>query len=215
MNHKLDCWKIVAFYELGVGGPFASCTCGVDREQSGDQMSAVAPTNDSQSITPDELRKSCRQVRARPQGLRLDPDVVEAAADEWQDCEERWLKNVEVDSIVIADLRQRLEAARPFVEAAAEEAFTGAKWAELAQAWLDAALAGEEKPMNEIEPTLESELCALLNRYSAENPSDTPDFVLARFLVSCLDAWNAGVARREEWYGRKCGDGAALAGEKP
>lgn len=39
-------------------------------------------------------------------------------------------------------LRQRLEAARPFVETAAEEAFTGPKWAELAQAWLDDA-AGE------------------------------------------------------------------------
>ena len=32
---------------------------------------------------PDELRKSCRQVRARPNGLRLDPDAVEAAADAW------------------------------------------------------------------------------------------------------------------------------------
>ena len=111
MNHKLDCWKIVAFYELGVGGPFASCTCGVDREQSGDQMSAVAPTNDSQSITPDELRKSCRQVRARPQGLRLDPDVVEAAADAWDHDNYAHAVEVAAKDLRIEELSKRLEAA--------------------------------------------------------------------------------------------------------
>ena len=64
---------------------------------------------------------------------------------------------------------------------------------------------------------LENDLSLLINRYSAEKASDTPDFVLARFLMTCLDAWNAGVARREGWWGRKCGDGAALAAveEKP
>lgn len=62
---------------------------------------------------------------------------------------------------------------------------------------------------------LEKDLAAVLNRHSAENATDTPDFVLARYLLTCLDAWNAGVARREEWYGRKAGNGAALvAGEE-
>jgi hypothetical protein len=41
--------------------------------------------------------------------------------------------------------RRRLEDARPFVEAAAEEAFTGPEWAAKAKAWL-AAPEGEEKP---------------------------------------------------------------------
>ena len=48
----------------------------------------------------------------------------------------------------------------------------------------------------------EKELEQLLNRHSMENDSFTPDFVLARYLVECLAAWNAAVADREQWYGR-------------
>jgi len=42
----------------------------------------------------------------------------------------------------------------------------------------------------------------VLNRFSAENGSDTPDFLLARYLLGCLAAWNTGVRAREQWYGR-------------
>ena len=49
---------------------------------------------------------------------------------------------------------------------------------------------------------LESELCSVLNRYSTENASNTPDFILAQFLLGCLAAWNIGVQQRETWYGR-------------
>jgi hypothetical protein len=41
-------------------------------------------------------------------------------------------------------LRRRLEDARPFVEAAAEEAFTGPEWATKAKAWLAPQGPGEE-----------------------------------------------------------------------
>jgi hypothetical protein len=54
------------------------------------------------------------------------------------------------------------------------------------------------------------ELESLINRYSQENGSDTPDFVLAGYLRDCLSAWNTAVKARERWYGRKCGDGASL-----
>lgn len=43
---------------------------------------------------------------------------------------------------------------------------------------------------------------SLLNRHSQENWSDTPDFILARYLLDCLAAWNKGVRHRETWYGR-------------
>lgn len=46
------------------------------------------------------------------------------------------------------------------------------------------------------------ELRALCNRYSAENGSDTPDFILAEFLVDCLTAFDRTVRHRERWYGR-------------
>lgn len=48
----------------------------------------------------------------------------------------------------------------------------------------------------------EKELEHLLNRYSLENDSDTPDFVLARYLKGCLMTWNEAVVDRETWYGR-------------
>lgn len=46
---------------------------------------------------------------------------------------------------------------------------------------------------------LERELSALLNKHSAENGSDTPDFVLARFLMCCLEAFDAAHNRCRQW----------------
>lgn len=48
----------------------------------------------------------------------------------------------------------------------------------------------------------EKELESLINRHSKENESNTPDFILAQYLSSCLAAWNTGVQQREGWYGR-------------
>lgn len=46
------------------------------------------------------------------------------------------------------------------------------------------------------------ELTNLLNRYSKENISNTPDFILASYIESCLQAFNQAVVSRESWYGR-------------
>lgn len=46
------------------------------------------------------------------------------------------------------------------------------------------------------------ELTILLNRHSLENGSDTPDFILAGYLMSCLESYNAAITAREAWYGR-------------
>ena len=46
------------------------------------------------------------------------------------------------------------------------------------------------------------ELEALLNHYSLEGYSDTPDFILAQYLWDCLAAFNRAVNERTEWYGR-------------
>jgi hypothetical protein len=50
--------------------------------------------------------------------------------------------------------------------------------------------------------SFEKELEFLLNKYSRENDSNTPDFVLAKYLVNCLHTWNDSVSAREVWYGR-------------
>lgn len=48
---------------------------------------------------------------------------------------------------------------------------------------------------------LRAEIAAAINRCSAENGSDTPDFILANFLTSCLEAFDAATVVRQNWYG--------------
>ena len=51
------------------------------------------------------------------------------------------------------------------------------------------------------ESELQKELSELLNKHSMENFSNTPDFILAQFLLSCLAAWSNNVMERDRWYG--------------
>jgi hypothetical protein len=46
----------------------------------------------------------------------------------------------------------------------------------------------------------EKDLTVLINKHSVESESDTPDFVLAKYLVKCLQAYELTVVRRDEWY---------------
>lgn len=45
------------------------------------------------------------------------------------------------------------------------------------------------------------ELEGLLNRHSKENGSNTPDFILSVYLMSCLEAFDHAVNHRNHWYG--------------
>ena len=45
------------------------------------------------------------------------------------------------------------------------------------------------------------ELTTLLNRYSIENNSDTPDFILAEYILKSLEAFETATKIRDEWYG--------------
>jgi hypothetical protein len=47
----------------------------------------------------------------------------------------------------------------------------------------------------------EEEVRAVINRYSMENDSDTPDFILAQFVRGCLDNFAIATCRRDEWFG--------------
>lgn len=58
--------------------------------------------------------------------------------------------------------------------------------------------------------TFRRELTDLLNKYSQENISDTPDFILANYIQGCLDALNGAVVEREKWYGRKFEDSLSM-----
>lgn len=57
----------------------------------------------------------------------------------------------------------------------------------------------EEQRVNP-EPTFRSELTSLINKYSLENTSNTPDYILADFLMSCLEAFDDATYARSEWY---------------
>ena len=51
--------------------------------------------------------------------------------------------------------------------------------------------------------SFQKDLEALINSYSVENESNTPDFILAQYINGCLTAFAEAVNAREKWYGRQ------------
>lgn len=46
-------------------------------------------------------------------------------------------------------------------------------------------------------------IAEVINRYSRENETNTPDFILSDYMLRCLEAFEAASNMREEWYGKK------------
>lgn len=46
------------------------------------------------------------------------------------------------------------------------------------------------------------ELQHLINKHSQENRSDTPDFILAKYIQMCLEAFAVVVRERDAWWGK-------------
>lgn len=46
----------------------------------------------------------------------------------------------------------------------------------------------------------QKELQGLINKYSQENASNTPDYILAEYLGNCLHNYNITVAKRDDWH---------------
>lgn len=51
--------------------------------------------------------------------------------------------------------------------------------------------------------SFEAELASLINKYNMENGSNTPDFIIANYLVECLKTFNQAAVWRERWYSVK------------
>lgn len=49
----------------------------------------------------------------------------------------------------------------------------------------------------------EDSLKVLINRHSIENDSNTPDFILAKFIMGCLDSFEKAIQKRDNWFGGK------------
>ena len=58
-----------------------------------------------------------------------------------------------------------------------------------------------QAPTLERDSDLRAELAVVLNRFSRENYSNTPDFILAQFLMGCLTSFDEAVGSRDRWYG--------------
>lgn len=53
----------------------------------------------------------------------------------------------------------------------------------------------KEQKMNKFRKELET----LINKHSMENGSNTPDFILAEYLESCLKAFDLALSKRASW----------------
>lgn len=60
-------------------------------------------------------------------------------------------------------------------------------------------------------PTFHVKLESLLNAESMENGSNTPDFMLAKYLMRCLEAFDEAVRTRDDWYD----SGKGIVDEEP
>jgi hypothetical protein len=49
--------------------------------------------------------------------------------------------------------------------------------------------------------TLSDDIKAMLNANSRENESNTPDFILASYMLKCLIAFEEATCSRDNWYG--------------
>lgn len=50
--------------------------------------------------------------------------------------------------------------------------------------------------------SLQQKLEVLLNEESRENQSNTPDFILAEYMMDCLKSFEKASVSRENWYGK-------------
>lgn len=69
--------------------------------------------------------------------------------------------------------------------------------------------------MSDKHVSLRVEIEHAINRCSAESGSNTPDFILARFLTDCLEAFDTAVTVRTAWYAPPTPKDAAVAARAP
>lgn len=62
---------------------------------------------------------------------------------------------------------------------------------------------------------VQDDLSRVINRHSAENGSNTPDFILADYLWRCLQAFDTTCKARESWYGVSSSPGSGGTAAAP
>ena len=59
----------------------------------------------------------------------------------------------------------------------------------------------------------ERELEGLINKYSSQSESDSPDFMLAEYLINCLNNFNLITRKGERWYANAGYKGDVMKGD--
>ena len=61
-------------------------------------------------------------------------------------------------------------------------------------------IAEDEDEEQETAPLFLDALANLINRYSLENESNTPDYILAEYIANCLTTFTEAVRERDAWH---------------
>jgi hypothetical protein len=61
-------------------------------------------------------------------------------------------------------------------------------------------IGGKKPPEVAEENSFRKDLEKLINTHSKDNCTNTPDFLLANFLISCMDAFDLTVRKRDDWF---------------
>lgn len=51
--------------------------------------------------------------------------------------------------------------------------------------------------------TFQEQVRELINKNCIENRCDTPDYILAKYIDTCLESFTKAVMERDRWYGFK------------
>lgn len=73
----------------------------------------------------------------------------------------------------------------------------------------------EPTQTNEKEEALIREVATVLNKYSQENRSNTPDFMLSEFMLGCLNVYENTIVARNAWYSRTSSPTVPIKGPLP
>jgi len=62
---------------------------------------------------------------------------------------------------------------------------------------VDNIVSSTEQHLDEFRKEIEN----TINKFCMENESNTPDFILAEYLMDCLEAFDKATEKRTKWYG--------------
>jgi len=80
------------------------------------------------------------------------------------------------------------------------ERITGCSRPEAMLNWLEAWELTRREAAGKGPPTLREDIASAINKHSAENGSNTPDHVLAAYLVGCLEQFDTAIKARNRWW---------------